>query len=111
MSSNTDSSVILRGPDDWDKWNKQFQAKAVAYSLWEHINPNARAPKALMTEPEEPKPGEYMTVARESTGTEGESQTQGRRVRQRATIADLNPEGQKAFQLAWSIYTHRLKQY
>ena len=64
-----------------------------------------------MTEPEEPKPGEYATVARESTGTEGESQTQGRRVRQRATIADLNPEGQKAFQLAWSIYTHRLKQY
>ena len=115
MSSNTTSTVILRGPDDWDKWDKQFRTKAVAYSLWEHIDPEARVPKAFLTEPEEPKLRDYPTGTRESTVTEGESQSQGCRRQQRGstvmTIADLTLEGQKAYQLAWTVYTHRLKQY
>src|SRR5436305_7829484 len=112
MSSNTDSTVILRGPDDWDKWDKQFRAKAVANSLWEHINPDAPDPKAFLTEPEEPRLSDYTTT-RESTATEGDS-SQGRRTRQQraatgtpTSIADLTIEGQKAFQLAWTIYTLR----
>src|SRR5437763_12276023 len=72
MSSNTDSIVILRGPDDWDKWDKQFRAKAVANSLWEHIDPDALDPKAFLTEPEEPRLSDYSGT-RESTVTEGES--------------------------------------
>ena len=75
MSSTTDSTVILRGPDDWDKWDKQFRAKAVTNSLWEHINPDAPDPKAFLTEPEELTLSDF-TITREST--EGESSTQGR---------------------------------
>ena len=75
MSSNADSTVILRGPEDWDKWDKQFRSKAVANSLWEHINPDALDPKAFLTKPEEPRLSDYMTT-REST--EDESSAQGR---------------------------------
>jgi hypothetical protein len=28
MSSTESSSVILKTPDDWDAWNKQFKAEA-----------------------------------------------------------------------------------
>src|SRR5436305_13207481 len=82
MSSTTDSTVILRGLDDWDKWDKQFRAKAVACSLWEHIDPDAPDPKTFLTEPEEPKLSDYPTATRESSVTERESHTQGRGGRQ-----------------------------
>ena len=78
MSPNTDTTVILRGPEDWDKWDTQFRAKAVAYSLWEHINLEATVPRAFLTEPEEPNPSNYPTAASEAPA-EGESQTQGYR--------------------------------
>ena len=104
MSSTTDSTIILRSPDDWDKWDKQFRAKAVTNSLWEHINPDAPDPKAFLTEPEEPTLSDYTTTCEL---TEGESSTTGHRTcQQRAvtgtltSITDLTIEGQKAFQLA-----------
>src|SRR4051812_1169609 len=98
MSSNTVTTVILRGPDDWDKWDKQFRAKAVAYSLWKNIDPEDPNPKAFLIEPEEPRPRDY--AARESTAastststaTAGESSSQGRRARQqRASSAAATP--------------------
>jgi len=76
MSSTTDSTIILRSSDDWDKWNKQFRAKAVTNSLWEHINPDAPDPKAFLTEPEEPTLSDYTTTCEL---TEGESSTTGHR--------------------------------
>ena len=75
MSSNADSTVILRGSEDWDKWDKQFRSKAVANSLWEHINPDALDLKAFLTEPEEPRLSDY-TITWELT--EGKSSAQGR---------------------------------
>ena len=87
MLSNTNSTVILRGLEDWDKWDKQFRSKAVANSLWEHINPDALDPKAFLTEPEEPRLSDYTTT---QESTEGESSAQGRRTcQQRATIKTL----------------------
>jgi len=61
MSSSTDSTVILNGPDDWDNWDKLFKSKAVSYSLWEHINPKSATPKSFLREPEPPIPGDFMT--------------------------------------------------
>ena len=82
MSSNIDSATILRGPDDWDKWDRQFRAKAVASSLWEQIYPDAPNPKAFLTEPEEPRLSDYPGT-RESPAREGESShAPGRRLRQ-----------------------------
>src|SRR5436190_16854608 len=105
MSLTTDSTIILRGPDDWDKWDKQFRAKAVTNSLWEHINPDAPDPKAFLTEPEEPTLSDY-TMTCELTAPEGQSSQEHQTRQQRATnammnamgisITDLTIEGQKA---------------
>ena len=38
-SSNTAQSIILRSPDDWEKWNDQFQTRADSSKLWVYINP------------------------------------------------------------------------
>jgi len=37
MSSNESTIITLKGPDDWDAWEKQFKAEATRRSLLEHI--------------------------------------------------------------------------
>jgi hypothetical protein len=37
MTSNESATVTLKGPDDWDAWDKQFKAEATRRSLLEHI--------------------------------------------------------------------------
>lgn len=71
-----------------------------------------------MTDPLEPTTSDFATAT-----ITVESQTQRRQQGRPATfsttsaaddivtVADLSGEGQKIFQLAWSIYTHRIKQY
>jgi len=100
ISTKNDSAAFLQGPGDWDKWNKQFQAKAVAYSLWEHIDPEAPETEAFLTKPPEPSLNDYAT---ETIITESQTQRrqQGRRAtsattsatNDHITVADLSTDG------------------
>jgi hypothetical protein len=114
ISTKNDSTAFLQGPGDWDKWNKQFQAKAVAYSLWEHIDPEAPETEAFLTKPPEPSLNDYAT---ETIITESQTQRrqQGRRAtsatNDHITVADLSTDGQKSFQLAWTIYIQHKREY
>jgi len=40
-------SVTLNGPEDWETWDTQFNAKAVASGLWDLINPIIAQEKVL----------------------------------------------------------------
>ena len=115
--SKNDSAAFLQGPGDWDKWNKQFQAKAVAYCLWEQIDPALPEPESFLAKPIEPSPDDFAT----QTIVAG-SQTQRRQGRRatsattsatedHVTMADLSNEGQKSFQLAWTIYIQHKREY
>ena len=112
MSSNTDSTIFLKGPDDWDEWDRTFKSKADSYALWEHIDPDTQNPKAFLKEPGPPKPGDFHTAAvtpASSTEGTGESQTQTEPTP--VTIASLSAEEKKSFQLAWTVYNHDFSRY
>jgi hypothetical protein len=57
MSPATDS-VVLNSPEDWETWDTQFKAKAVASELWDLINPNVQE-ALFVTKPFAPRLESY----------------------------------------------------
>ena len=49
--------VILKGPDDWTKWDREFQTRAITKRLWNYITENT----ALLEEPVMPEADSYKT--------------------------------------------------
>ena len=63
MSQNTNSTtteVKLTDPNDWDAWNHQFKAQAMASHLWEHIDQL----EPLLPKPKMPLIEAYHTARR-----------------------------------------------
>jgi len=89
MSSN-ESIVLLKSPDDWDAWDKQFKAEATRKDLLEQANGTA----PFDMKPEKPDLRRYLP--------------QGIRTR---TIAELTPDGRANYQLAYTIYKNDMDQY
>jgi hypothetical protein len=56
-------SVALNGPENWETWDTQFKAKAVASDLWDLINPTSSALEAVLfaTKPGKSKTHEKYT--------------------------------------------------
>ena len=58
MASTKSDNIILKGPDDWPKWEREFQKKAIATDLWDYIK-GGNDRKALRTEPDMPEPDSF----------------------------------------------------
>ena len=95
MASKTE--IVLRGPEDWTKWDRAFKTKAIRMKLWDYIKED---PKELIDEPTMPDPDDYRTVGLLRRSAD----------RSRSTV-DLNPEETRNFQIAWNIYIQKSKQY
>lgn len=93
----TKSEIILRGPENWSEWNREFMSSAIAMELWDYIKEN---PKALLTEPVKPEPNAYKKPGALSATAASSSST-----------IDLTQEELQNFQIAWSIYTANYKAY
>ncbi|KAJ3454848.1 hypothetical protein MRS44_013448 [Fusarium solani] len=54
MSNNNPSSkkVLLQSFEDWERWDEEFQTKAISLHLWEFIDPESD--ETLMDKPERP---------------------------------------------------------
>ena len=50
-------NIILKGPDDWPKWEREFQKKAIAMDLWDSIKEEDREP--LLHKPKMPIPDSF----------------------------------------------------
>jgi hypothetical protein len=59
MSNNNPSSkkVLLQTFEDWERWDEEFQTKAISLHLWESIEPESD--ETLMDRPERPNVGAY----------------------------------------------------
>ena len=87
MATKTD--IILKGPENWNRWDREFKTRAVAMDLWDYIKED---PKELLNEPAMPNPDDYKTSG---VATRSQSTTAS----DRSTI-DLNPEETRNFQIA-----------
>ena len=129
--TNTDSQfkAKLATSEDWEAWNHDFQSKAVAYRLWDYINPDAdEAP--LITQPSYPKytdlrrataPQTTGTSTTTSTSTEMATPTtvpstgdmaQAQQVEGTVTaFVDLTPDEQRSYQSLVTEYSIRSRHF
>jgi len=99
LPSSNESIITLKGPDDWDAWEKQFKAEATRSSLLEHIEGS----KTFLTAPMLPDPRNFNTQVQ----TRSSSVTPGSSAGGRPgtiSISDLSADGRAHFQLALSFY-------
>jgi len=55
FSSESKTKVILKTPNDWDKWNNQFKAEAARRDLLQHIE----GAKNFLSYPTAPEASDY----------------------------------------------------
>jgi hypothetical protein len=99
MSSNESTIITLKGPDDWDAWEKQFKAEATRRSLLEHIE----GTKTFLTAPMLPDPRNFNTQVQTSSSSVTLGSSAGGRPGT-ISISDLSADGRAHFQLALSFY-------
>lgn len=113
-SSNNEKTVSLANSDDWESWNLQFQAQAVAGSLWNQIQgltPFLHEPTAPdPTQHKHKTPSQSTITARSGTASAaGEDEIE--QASQPITTADLTTEGFRTYQMDWTIYQTNDKRY
>ena len=104
----TRTNIILKTAEDWPKFDRAFQTKAVSYDLWDHIKEDS--PKALLVEPEMPEPESFKAPPPEA----GPAQSTRASAPASATppaSTGLNADESRNFQIAWNIYTVKEKAY
>src|SRR6266487_5908447 len=87
MASN-ESTVILKSPNDWDAWNKQFRAEARRKDLLDLVD----GTEDYLTKPPAPELRRFLPPGVQT------------RAAATSTTADLTPEGRASYQLAYTIY-------
>jgi hypothetical protein len=84
---------MLKTPNDWDAWNRQFKAEAQRRSLLDKIEG-----AEFLTAPQLPKPMDFQRQPQTRGSSAGTVSNTG------STITDLSAEGRNAFQLSLSFY-------
>jgi hypothetical protein len=111
-STDQSSSVILKGPNDWDAWNRQFRAEAKGKRLCEQIEGTV----PFRTLPQEPN----LSIFLPQTQTQAHSQVQTRSSRSDTvdapathipTPAELTADGRSNYRLAYTVYKDQRDQY
>lgn len=98
----TKTEIILKGPDDWPKWDSEFKAKAVAMDLWDYVK--EETPEALFTKPPMPDPETFKAARPPAQATRSQSATP-------PVSVGLDADESRNFQIAWNIYTRRANEY
>ena len=124
-ANNNEKTVFLTSSNDWELWDLQFQAQAIAGNLWDQIQglaPFLGKPTAPDLAKHKHKSPSSQSAA-QSTITARGSLDPGTEEDPRATpatgsssstpiqITDLTADGFRTFQLAWTIYQSDLKEY
>lgn len=85
---------MLKTPNDWDAWNRQFKAEAQRRSLLDKIEG-----AEFLTAPQLPKPIDFQRQPQTRGSSAGPTGTTGS-----VSITDLSAEGRTSFQLSLSFY-------
>jgi hypothetical protein len=127
--ANTQSSenVSLKGPEDWETWNTQFESKAISTDIWRLISPNEdNDTEPFKEKPTPPKIGDYdkrLTRETRSQSSQSSATAQGSQqlavvlgeevdhVSKPRTAAEMTTAARQAFQLDWTMYQHDFKIY
>ena len=111
---NNEKPVFLASSEDWELWNLQFQAQAVAGGLWSQV----QGVTPFLTEPSAPNPTHHRhktpsqstVIVRGSSASVAGDDDSGQASRL-FTIADLTADGFRTYQLERTIYEDDKKDY
>jgi hypothetical protein len=127
--ANTQPSenVSLKGPEDWETWNTQFESKAISTDIWRLISPDRDQED---TEPFAEKPiplkiGDYNKKLIQETWSQSSQSAATAQGSQQAivhieevdyankprTATEMTTAARQAFQLDWTLYQHNFKMY
>ncbi|KAK0713453.1 hypothetical protein B0T26DRAFT_651675 [Lasiosphaeria miniovina] len=117
MNTN-DKAISLTSSDDWESWNLQFQAQAIAGGIWNEI----QGVTPFLDEPTAPNPTHYKhkapsqstITARGSTASmagDDELGPTNQQPSQPITTADLTADGLRTHQMDWTVYQANDKKY
>jgi hypothetical protein len=60
MATQPSENVSLKGPEDWEAWNTQFESKAISTDIWRLISPDEdQDTEPFAEKPIPPKIGDY----------------------------------------------------
>ncbi|CAJ2510573.1 Uu.00g095420.m01.CDS01 [Anthostomella pinea] len=57
--SATKDSSVFHGSENWESWDREFQSRAIALELWDHINPDDEEREEWPEPPQKPKYKDY----------------------------------------------------
>ena len=116
-------NVSLKGPEDWEAWNTQFESKAISTDLWRLISPSEDQDdtEPFAEKPTPPKISDYdkkLTTRRsQSTAMVQGSQQATTQIEEvdyahkLRTATEMTTAVRQAFQLDWTLYQHDSKIY
>jgi hypothetical protein len=118
-ASQSNEKIVLNGPDDWEVWSTQFQAKAVASELWDLIDPDLEQRLPFAKKPPPPKVEDYdkRRIQRETRSASSSTATSAAQEEEvdigvhPKNAAEMTTVARAAFQLDWSMYTHNSRLY
>ncbi|KAK4171165.1 hypothetical protein QBC36DRAFT_382769, partial [Triangularia setosa] len=115
-TNNNDKTTFLASSDDWEAWNLQFQAQAIAGGFWNQVQgvtPFLHEPTAPDAAHHKHKASSQSTItARGSTApVAGEDDPSQHSQSDSITTADLTAEGFRTYQMDWTIYQAKDKKY
>src|SRR5271167_4471029 len=118
-------NVSLKGPEDWEAWNTQFESKAISTDLWRLISPNEdqEDTEPFAEKPSPPNIGDYDKKLTRETRLQSSQSAATLQGTQQAlieevdhantprTAAEMTTAARQAFQLDWTLYQHDFKIY
>lgn len=115
MNTNTnEKTIFLASSDDWESWDLQFQAQAVAGGIWSQV----QGVTPFRDEPTAPSPAQYKhkTPSQSSNTARGSIESvagddEAGPANPLITTADLTADGFRTFQMDWTIYQATKKDY
>ncbi|KAK0734713.1 hypothetical protein B0T26DRAFT_633254 [Lasiosphaeria miniovina] len=113
-TTNNDKTVALNSSDNWETWNLQFQAQAVAGDIWSQIQgltPFLNKPTAPDPARHKHKTPSQLSVTVRGTSVSVADDEEASPASIPITIADLTTDGFKTYQMEWTIYQANLKDY
>ena len=125
-TTQSSENVSLKGPEDWEAWNTQFESKAISTDLWRLISPEEgqEDTEPFAEKPNPPKIGDYDKKLTRETRSQSAQSSATAQASQPAvlieevdhankprTAAEMTTAARQAFQLDWTLYQHDFKIY
>jgi len=113
-------NVSLKGPEDWEAWNAQFESKAISTDLWRLRSPNEdqEDTEPFAEKPIPPKISDYDKKLTRETRSQSNATIQPAvqieevdHANKPSTAAEMTTAARQAFQLDWTLYQHEFKTY